>query len=174
MADLSRSDRARRIARCIARREFRGRWDLETLMNDAESVAFELEATAPPDVKATAIGFLAAKRVKIGRQFRQSIRSITTGKADRRSKRPHFQQVDLDLNEIADVGTPPSLSVPGWMDYQVWIRRLGAKRRKIANALSMGESTSSVARMAGVSDGRISQMRREFMLDWNKFQGEEN
>ena len=80
MANLSRSDRARRIARCLARREFRGQWDLETLMSDAESVAFELEATAPPDVKATSIGFMAVKRVKVGRQFRQSIRSITTGR----------------------------------------------------------------------------------------------
>jgi hypothetical protein len=147
---------------------------MDTLMNDAESVAFELEATAPPHVTAASIGFMAVKRIRSGRQFRQSIRSITTGKTDRRSKRPHFQQIDLDLNDIADVGAPPSLSVPGWMDYQVWIRRLGAKRRKIAKALALGETTHAVARMAGVSDGRISQMRREFMLDWNKFQGEEN
>ena len=89
-------------------------------------------------------------------------------------KRSHFQQVDLDLNEIADIGAPPSLSVPGWIDYQEWLRRYGARKRKIAKALAIGETTHDVARQFGVSDGRISQMRREFMLDWNKFQGEEN
>jgi hypothetical protein len=143
-------------------------------MNDAESVAFQLEATAPPHVTAASIGFMAVKRTKSHRQFRQSIRSITTGRTDRRSKRPHFQQIDLDLNDIADVGAPPSESVPGWIDYQEWLRRYSARKRKIAKALALGESTSAVARMAGLSQGRISQMRREYMLDWNKFQGEEN
>ena len=141
MANLSRSDRARRIARCIGLRQFRGQWNLTELLNDCESVAFELELTAPPQATAASIGFLAAKRVKIGRQFRQSIRSISTGKIDKRSKRPHFQQVDLDLNDIADVGAPPSESVPGWIDYQEWLRRYDATKRKIAKALAIGETT---------------------------------
>jgi hypothetical protein len=144
-------------------------------MNDAESVALEGHLTAPPHVTAASIAYMAVKRVKVGRQFRQSIRSITTGRTDRRSKRPNFQQIEVDLQDIADVGAPPSQSVPGWMDYQEWLRRFGkSRKRKIAVALSLGNSTQEVARRFNVSQGRISQMRREFMLDWNKFQGEEN
>jgi hypothetical protein len=38
--------------------------------------------------------------------------------------------------------------------------------------LASGEPTSRVAKMFRVSDGRISQLRRELHSAWKKFQGE--
>jgi DNA-binding NarL/FixJ family response regulator len=139
-------------------------------MNDAESVAFELEETAPPHVKPASIGYMAVRRVGIGRQFRQSIRSVTTRKMDKRCKRPTVRQVHVHLHDVAAVDAPPSEAVPGWMDYQEWLSRLNDRRRAIAEALSVGSTTTEVAREFGLSLGRISQMRREFMRDWDKFQ----
>jgi transposase-like protein len=54
------------------------------------------------------------------------------------------------------------------------VRKIGydARKRGIAEALALGSTTGETARHYGVSDGRISQMRREFERDWNTFQGE--
>lgn len=166
----TRSESARKIARSVAFSRFRNHWDLPAILNDAESVAFELEATAPPDVKPTCIAVMAVKRIRIGRQFRQSIRSVTTGRMDKRSKRPDFQQVHIDLHDIAAVDAPPSESVPGWMDYIVWLNRYDNRKRGIAECLAVGGTTQEVARQFDVSNGRISQMRREFKRDWERFQ----
>lgn len=167
---FTRSESARRIARSVAFHRFRGHWDLPALVDDAESVAFELEAMAPPDVRPSCIAAMAVKRIRIGRQFRQSIRSVTTRRKDKRSKRPDFQQVHIDLHDIAAVDAPPSESVPGWMDYQVWLSHYDHRKRGIAECLAVGGTTQEVARQFGVSDGRISQMRREFKRDWERFQ----
>ena len=169
---LSRSELARKIARYIAFKRFRGHWDRASLLSDAESVAFELEAMAPPHVTAGCIGFMAVKRVGVGRQFNESVRSITTSKYDKRSKRPkNLRQIHVHLCDVAAVDAAPSESVPGWLDYQEWLKQYGrSRKRKIAEALAIGTKTQEVARQYGVSDGRISQMRREFQADWNKFQ----
>ena len=143
---------------------------MKALLNDAESVAFELDATTPPHVTPASIAYMAVKRVGIGRQFKQSIRSITTGKTDKRSKRPTFQQVHIHLHDVAAVDAPPSEAVPGWIDYNDWLSRYDARKREIAEALSLGSTTGEVAQQYDVSDGRISQMRREFKRDWEKFQ----
>ena len=166
----TRSESARKIARTVAFHRFRGHWDLPAILNDAESVAFELEAMAPPGVKPTCIAVVAVKRIRIGRQFKQSIRSVTTGRKDKRSKRPDFQQVHIDLHDIAAVDAPPSESVPGWMDYGVWLSRYDHRKRGVAEALAVGGTTQEVARQFDVSNGRISQMRREFKRDWEQFQ----
>lgn len=168
---LTRSESARRIARYIGLRQFRGHWDRASLLNDAESVAFELEASAPPNVTPACIAWMAVKRVGIGRQFKQSIRSITTGRIDKRSKRPKIRQIHIHLYDIAAVDAPPSEAVPGWIDYTEWLSRYDARKRGIAEALAIGSETHEVAVQYGVSDGRISQMRREYEREWKKFQG---
>jgi hypothetical protein len=169
---LNRSELARKIARSLGYRFFKANPHLTTLLNDCESVAWELERTAPAHVKATCVAWVAVKRVGIGRQFKQSIRSVTTGRIDKRSKRPHFQQIHIHLHDIAAVDAAPSDAVPGWIDYQTWLKQYGnSRKRRIAEALSVGSTTQEVARQYGVSDGRISQMRREYERDWEKFQG---
>lgn len=169
---LSRSEMARRIARSIACRVFRGYWDRSTLLNDAESVSWELESTAPPHVTPGSIGFMAVRRVLCGRQHKESIRSILTGKHDRRSKRPKLQQVHIRLTDLASRDTSPSDCVPGWMDFQVWLSRYDQRKRAIATALAIGGKTGETAKEFGLSPGRIAQYRREFEADYADFQRE--
>ena len=59
------------------------------------------------------------------------------------------------------------------LDFAAWLRSLPAKLRKIAKVLATGETTTTVAKKFGVSAGRISQIRKELYLMWNRFVGEE-
>jgi hypothetical protein len=59
------------------------------------------------------------------------------------------------------------------IDFSTWMQLLPRRLRKIATFLSRGETTSAAAKRFGVSQGRISQIRRELLTAWRDFQGEE-
>ena len=164
---LSRPVIACRIARSIGRRTFRGHWDQQCLLNDCESVAWELEATAPPHVTPACIAWMAVRRVRIGRQHKESVRSVTTSRYDKRSKRPkNLRQIRIELHDLQSRENPADVA-GFWIDYQAWLARYDARKRKIAQALAVGGRTGEVAAEFGVTAGRIAQMRREFERDWN-------
>lgn len=171
---LTRSQRARQIARSIALKTFGRHWDLATILNDVDSTAFELELTAPPNVTAGSIGFMAVRRVRVGRHFKESIRSIHTGRFDRRSPRPAISQDhDLDIEEdLVCPNADPAELACFIVDYEEWLARLDKRKRKVAKLLASGETTHNAAKQFGVSDGRISQMRRELQQNWEAFQGQ--
>ena len=56
------------------------------------------------------------------------------------------------------------------IDVATWLRSLGRKKRRIAQTLARGETTGKVARLFGISAGRVSQLRQEFQKSWNEFQ----
>ena len=83
-------------------------WDRHfALLNDAESVAFFNEATAPPRCDACAIAFVAVRRVRIT-QHKESVRSITTSRFDKRSKRPPSRDSRPPARSRAPITTPPT------------------------------------------------------------------
>ncbi|MGD0461593.1 MAG: helix-turn-helix domain-containing protein [Tepidisphaeraceae bacterium] len=51
------------------------------------------------------------------------------------------------------------------------LRRTG-RDRKIVYALTSGERTKAVAERFGLSEGRVSQLRRKFEQLWRTFQGD--
>ena len=59
------------------------------------------------------------------------------------------------------------------LDFSTWLKLLPRRLRKIATFLANGETTSAAARRFGISQGRISQIRRELLSAWRCFQGEE-
>jgi hypothetical protein len=59
------------------------------------------------------------------------------------------------------------------LDFGAWLRSLPVKLRRIARALANGERTGDVARRFGVSEGRISQIRSELKMAFDRFQGQE-
>ena len=166
----SRSELSRQIARSLGLRAFRGHWDLSSLLDDCESTAYELDLAAPPHAKASSIAWLAVKRVGIGRQFKESVRSVTTSRFDKRSKRPDLKRAMIELRDIASVGEPPSHTVPFFMDYETWLARWDGRNRRIVEALAVGGGTGDVAKDFNVTAGRISQLRRAFEQDWAEFQ----
>jgi hypothetical protein len=59
-----------------------------------------------------------------------------------------------------------------WMDFRSWLGSLGCRRREIARALASGETTKAAAGRFGVTQGRISQIRRELDQSWRLFQAQ--
>ncbi len=53
-----------------------------------------------------------------------------------------------------------------------WLRSLPGRNRRIAGALSLGESTKDVASRFRVSPARVSQLRRELEASWLGYHGE--
>ena len=68
--------------------------------------------------------------------------------------------------------TPADLAATR-IDFPAWLATLSRRDRKIALKLAVGETTSDTARQFGLSEARISQLRRELKLAWDAFQGEE-
>ena len=58
------------------------------------------------------------------------------------------------------------------IDFAAFLKSLQPMMRRIAKTLAAGETTKNVARKFGVSQARVSQMRRELQQAWEMFQGE--
>jgi hypothetical protein len=87
---------------------------------------------------------------------------------------PHGQdQADAFEERLRDnTVTPPPDQAAFRLDYPRWLSGLGERDRQIAEDMAMGESTLELARKYPISQGRISQLRREFHADWQRFHGE--
>ena len=59
------------------------------------------------------------------------------------------------------------------IDFSAWLQFLPRRLRKIATFLAKGETTTAAAKRFHISQGRISQIRRELFLAWRRFQGED-
>ncbi len=59
------------------------------------------------------------------------------------------------------------------IDFAAWLQFLPRRLRKVATFLANGETTTAAAKRFRVSAGRISQIRRELLSAWRRFQGEE-
>jgi hypothetical protein len=58
------------------------------------------------------------------------------------------------------------------IDFPAFLDTLSRRNRRIAMKLAVGEKTSRVARIFGITPGRVSQLRNEFKVAWEKFHGE--
>jgi hypothetical protein len=58
------------------------------------------------------------------------------------------------------------------MDFRSWLASLGRRTRRIALDLAKGFRTSEISQKYSVTQGRLSQMRRELHASWQLFQGE--
>jgi hypothetical protein len=74
--------------------------------------------------------------------------------------------VDTRLSPVPDV-------VAFRCDFADWLQSLWERDRHIAESLAIGNRTSEVARHFDVSEGRVSQLRRELARSWREFVGDE-
>jgi len=58
------------------------------------------------------------------------------------------------------------------LDFDDWLHSLPCRHRRLAQYLSLGNRTSDAARKFKVSNGRVSQLRRELAESWRAFIGE--
>ena len=74
---------------------------------------------------------------------------------------------------IADERARPDQLVMARIDFSEWLQTLKPLHRKVAEHLSLGESTHSTARIFNLTPGRISQIRRLLEQSWLSFQTED-
>jgi hypothetical protein len=68
--------------------------------------------------------------------------------------------------------TPPDEQAMFRIDFADWLRTLTARERRLIRAMSRNERTLDLSREFELSPSRISQLRREFWLDWHRFLGD--
>jgi hypothetical protein len=81
-------------------------------------------------------------------------------------------QKDQDVFEqrLADnTRTPPADQAAFRIDFKSWLATRTDRDRRIIEDMAVGERTQDLARKHGVSQGRVSQLRREFHADWMSF-----
>lgn len=74
----------------------------------------------------------------------------------------------------SDLQATPALVVQVKLDFRAWFDSLPLKKRTIALALAGGATTKEVAELFGLTEGRISQLRRELMESWARFMAQAN
>jgi hypothetical protein len=56
------------------------------------------------------------------------------------------------------------------IDFAAWLEQLKRTKRQVALQLAVGDTTSEVAGLFGMSSSRVSQLRNELQQDWDEFQ----
>jgi hypothetical protein len=102
-------------------------------------------------------------------EYAQRMKQITVERLTRFNKRK-CMWLDM-LVEDRKAGRADTAAAR--IDFGDWLRTLGGRRRKIAETLAKGETTSVAAAKFKVSLGRISQLRRELRDDWERFHEED-
>ena len=74
---------------------------------------------------------------------------------------------------IADERARPDQLVMARIDFAEWLQTLKPLHRKVAEHLSLGESTHATARTFKLTPGRISQIRRLLERSWGSYQAVE-
>jgi hypothetical protein len=65
--------------------------------------------------------------------------------------------------------TPPPDAVAFRIDFPSWVATRSARDRRVIADLMVGERTLDVSRKFGISPGRVSQLRTDFLDDWTLF-----
>ena len=131
---------------------------------------------------ASGLARFAARAVRSGRRVcgQESGRDALSPSAQRRhgflvSALPEVST--LSDNPLAEAlhdntQTPPDEQCAFRIDFPAWRATHAERDRQLLDDLMLGERTLDVAGKYGLSPGRVSQLRREFLLDWRRYVSE--
>jgi hypothetical protein len=68
--------------------------------------------------------------------------------------------------------TPPDEQCAFRIDFPAWRATHAERDRRLLDDLMLGERTLEVAGKHGLSPGRVSQLRRQFLRDWRRYVSE--
>jgi hypothetical protein len=127
----------------------------------------------------TALATFAARAVRSGRKLAGMGRAtdVLSPQARQRhgfrvSALPEVSTLsDNPLSEaLADnTQTPPDEQCAFRIDFPAWRATHAERDRLLLDDLMLGERTLDVAGKYGLSPGRVSQLRREFLTDWHRY-----
>jgi len=127
----------------------------------------------------TALATFAARAVRSGRRLAgmDRARDALSPQARQRHgfavcKLPDYSALDgSPLHEALHDNTqsPVVEQVCFRLDFPAWRASHTDRDRRVLDDLMLGERTLDVAGKYGLSPGRVSQLRREFLLDWRRY-----
>ena len=68
--------------------------------------------------------------------------------------------------------TPPDEQCAFRIDFPAWRATHAERDRRLLDDLMLGERTLDVAGKYGLSPGRVSQLRRQYLRDWRRYVSE--
>jgi hypothetical protein len=127
----------------------------------------------------TALATFAARAVRSGRKLTgmERTKDVLSPLAQQRKgfavgKLPDCSTLDgSPLSEALhdNTQTPPDEQCAFRIDFPAWRATHADRDRRLLDDLMLGERTLDVAGKYGLSPGRVSQLRREFLTDWRRF-----
>lgn len=154
----------------------------EVLCNACSAFARLVELGKTDLAYPTVLARYGVAQVKGGRKVgcRLNIRDILSDYCQRR-KNLTVERFDKYATEengwqeviVEDRHAGPAEIAATRIDFSTWLQTLPRRLRKIATFLANGETTSATAKRFRVSQGRISQIRKELYHAWHRFQGDE-
>jgi hypothetical protein len=104
----------------------------------------------------------------------EALPQATTASHERLYASPHGQErLDAFEERLRDnTQTPPDEQAAFRIDFPAWRLTHSERDRRLIDTLMLGGRTKEVSRLFGLSPGRISQKRRQFLQDWRRFCGE--
>ena len=131
---------------------------------------------------ASALAAYAARAVRCGRRITRQLKpkDVLSKVARQRhgfcvGKLPDFSTLDTNpLQEalIDNTRSPVPEQVMFRLDFPSWLTTRTERDRRIIGDMMAGQRTLYLSRRYGISPGRISQLRREYHDDWQRFCGE--
>ena len=124
----------------------------------------------------TPLAVYAARQVRDGRKVggKVNVQDVSSFYC-RRQKHVTLERLDKwDRDEeewleivVEDRNATPAEVVRVRLDFAAWLKSLPRRDRKVALDLAGGNRTGEVARQYDLSEGRISQLRKEMHLSWD-------
>jgi hypothetical protein len=101
----------------------------------------------------------------------EALPQATSTSHERLYASPHGQErLDAFEERLRDnTQTPPDEQAAFRIDFPAWRLTHSERDRRLIDALMLGGRTKEVSRLFGLSPGRISQKRRQFLQDWRRF-----
>ena len=122
----------------------------------------------------TPLAEYAARQIRAGRKVggKLNVKDVSSAYC-RRLKHIVLERLDKwDKEEgwleviVEDRNATPADVARVRLDFSAWLKTLPRRDRKLALDLAAGNRTSDVARKYELSDGRVSQLRKELHLSW--------
>ena len=161
--------------------EARGEAIQETICNACQAYVRLVELGKTDVAYPSALARFGVRQTKEGRKVGGKLNCRDTlSEYCRQKKNLFIERLDkFDSEEqgweeilVEDKHAGPADTAIVRIDFSTWLQLLPSRLRKIAEYLASGETTSMAAKRFRVSQGRISQIRRELYNAWQRFQGD--
>jgi hypothetical protein len=154
----------------------------ETACNACQAYARLVELGKTDLAYASVLARYGVSQVREGRKVggKLNCRDVSSSYCQRKKnlvveRLDHYDSQERIWEEILveDKTAGPAETAVVRIDFATWLGLLPRRLRKMAALLASGETTSAAARRFRLSEGRISQIRKQLYQAWRRFQGDQ-